>query len=653
MELLFKKGYIGSCQIKNRVVMTAMTTGFASLDGTPGEQLTSYYEERAKGGVGLIVTEIFRLNNEHGVAFPRQMYALNPMNVQPLAQMVARVHKYGTKIFAQLHHGGSTNSPEMNGGKIYGPSAVPNVSGIVPEAFTLEQIEELKQQFIATAVACKSADFDGVELHGAHGYLLCEFLSPSSNKRTDQYGGSLENRCRLPIEILQGIKAVCGKDFPVAIRFSADEFDPDHEGSLILADGVEIAKTFEAAGFDALDVSCGNYFTKYGENEEPYSYAQAWRKHISQAIKDAVNIPVIAINTIKQPEVAEQLLAEGNCDFVGVGRGHIADPEWVRKAREGRSAEIHKCIGCIYCFESLMSVGYMRCSVNPRVGKEATLKEKPECNGNGHKVGVVGGGPAGLQAAAVLGKRGFDVTVYEKEEKTGGAVNLAAATAPYKDKVGWLADALKIEAEKAGAKIVTGVTATPELLKKDGIESIFYAAGANQAMPPVPGVDRENVVFATDVIAGKKEVCGNVVIVGSGLTGLETAEMLYREGKVTKITVADMIPQIGLGMYPSVFVDIMRQLAGADLTLLPGHALACVDDNGVVLTKLEDGSAVPVQADYVLMATGQKIDREQLKSFEEAFDRVVLLGEAKKVPGRIATSLSDAYIESLGFDPMA
>ncbi len=653
MKRLFQKGYIGKCQIKNRVVMTAMTTGYAGLDGAPTEQLTRYYEERAKGGAGLIVTEIFCLNREHGIAFPRQLYALNPMNVQPLAQMVARVHKYGTKIFAQLHHGGSTNSPELNGGKIYGPSAIPNVSGIVPEAFTLEQIEELKQQFIMTAAACQAADFDGVELHGAHGYLLCEFLSASSNHRDDRYGGSLENRCRLPIEILQGIRAVCGPDFPVAIRFSADEFDPDHEGSITLEDGVAIAREFEKAGFDALDVSCGNYFTKYGENEEPYSYAQGWRRHISKAVKEAVSIPVIAINTIKQPEIAEELLEEGCCDFVGVGRGQIADPEWTRKAAEGRSCDIRKCIGCLYCFESLLSVGYVRCSVNPRAGREATLAAEPERNGGGRKVGVVGGGPAGLQSASVLAKRGFDVTLYEKEDKVGGAANLAAATAPYKEKIAWLVDTLRKEAEDSGARIKTGCEATPELLKADGIESVFYAAGAPQLRPNIPGLDGSNIRMANDVISGKADAGGNVTIIGSGLTGMETAEMLLHDGRASKVTLVDMLPQIGSGMYTSIYIDVMRQLEGYDVTFLPGHALTGADGKGVNLTRTEDGTAVRVDSDCVVLAMGQRPDAAQLKSFEDAFDRVVVLGESRKVPGRIGVSISDAYIAASGFDPTA
>ena len=325
---LFEKGHIGSLTLKNRAVMTAMTTGYAGLDGAPTEQLCQYYEDRAKGGVGLIVTEIFRVNQEHGVAFPRQMYALNPMNIQPLAQMVDRVHQYGTKIFAQIHHGGSTNSPELNGGRIVAPSAVPNVSGVMPDPLTLEQIEELKQQFIGTAAAAKAAGFDGVEVHGAHGYLLCEFLSSAFNKRTDQYGGSIENRCRLITEIIQGIKAVCGRDFPVGVRFSCDEHDPFHPDSITLAEGVEFAKIFEKAGADVLDVSNGNYFCPFGENEEPYSYAEGWRAPETSAIKNAVNIPVIGVSNIKTPDVAEKLLEENICDFVGVGRAHIADPEW-------------------------------------------------------------------------------------------------------------------------------------------------------------------------------------------------------------------------------------------------------------------------------------------------------------------------------------
>lgn len=649
---LFEKGHIGSLTLKNRVVMTAMTTGYAGLDGAPTEQLCQYYEDRAKGGVGLIVTEIFRVNQEHGVAFPRQMYALNPMNVQPLAQMAERVHQYGTKIFAQIHHGGSTNSPEMNGGNLVAPSAVPNVSGIMPTPLTIEQIEELKAQFIGTAAAVKAAGFDGVEIHGAHGYLLCEFLSAAFNKRTDQYGGSIENRCRLITEIVQGIKAVCGRDFPVAIRFSCDEHDPFHPDSITLAEGVEFAKLFEAAGADMIDVSNGNYFCPYSENEEPYSYAEGWRAPETRAIKEAVSIPVAGVSNIKTPAVAERLLAEGVCDFVGVGRAHIADPEWCRKAAMDRNDKIHHCIGCLYCFESLMTVGYVRCSVNPKAGREAALHAEPARDGMGRKIAVVGGGAAGMQAAAELGRRGFDVTLYEKAKTLGGELNLAAATAPYKEKVGWLTTTLQAEMEEAGVCVKTGTAATPELIAELAPEAVFLASGGKPIIPPLPGIDRENVVLAADVIADRKSVSGNVLIVGAGLTGLETAEKLFRTGSADQVTVIDMLPKIGANMYPSIFIDVTHQMEGKPLTLLAGRKLKEITGAGATVLNIEEQKEETLAADYIILAMGTKADTETIAAYEKAFGRVITLGQTHKNPGRIATSLAEAYIAARGFDPL-
>ncbi len=647
---LLEKGYLGTCQIRNRTVMTAMTTGYAGLDGAPTEQLTRYYEERAKGGIGLIVTEIFRVNNVHGVAFPRQMYALNPMNIQPLAQMTARVHQHGAKIFAQIHHGGSTNSPEMNNGRIVAPSAVPNVSGIMPDPLTLEEIEELKQQFIGTAAACKAADFDGVEIHGAHGYLLCEFLSPAFNKREDQYGGSIENRCRLITEIVQGIKTVCGRDFPVGVRFSCDEHDPFHPDSLKLEDGIEIAKVLEASGADFLDVSNGNYFCPHSENEEPYSYAQGCREEETKAIKNAVNIPVIGVSNIKSPSVAERLLENGACDFVGIGRQSIADPCWVNKTKAGKDEEIAHCIGCLYCFESLMTVGYVRCSVNPKVGREGVFHEDPVCDGNGRKVAVVGGGVAGMEAAAVLGQRGFDVTLYEKDSKLGGEVNLACATAPYKDKVGWLVTTLSKEMEKGNVKVHLNCDATPEVVKAGAPEAVFLATGGKPIVPNLPGVDSDKVSLAADVIGGKKEPCGKIVIVGGGLTGLETAEKLFREDPDRDITVVDMLPKIGMTMYPAIYDDVVKQMAGNKLTLRSGCMLKEVTEEGVKVLRTEDNNEEVIPADSVILAMGNRADKMTIDAYEKEFDRVIPLGQTAKNPGRIATSVFDGYVNARGFE---
>jgi len=630
--------------------MTAMTTGFAGLDGQPTEQIMDYYEERAKGGVGLIVSEIFCLNKEHGVSLPRQMYALNPMHIHPLAEVAARIHRYGAKIFAQLNHGGSTLNPANNNGNLFAPSAIPNATGLMPTALTLEQIEELKQQFIMSAVMLKAAGWDGVEIHGAHGYLLCEFFSPSSNVRTDQYGGSRENRVRFATEIIAGIKAVCGPDFPVAVRLSAQEYDPDHEGSITLEEGVEIAKLLEAAGADAIDVSCGNYFTKFGESMEPYSFEQGWKKGNAKAIREAVNIPVIAVNNIKEPEVAEALMEEGVCDFVGIGRGNIADPEWVRKAKEGRSNEIRKCLGCMYCFESLTTLGFARCSVNPKMSHEHSYKAPPDVNGNGRKVVVIGGGLAGMQSASLLAQRGFAVTLLEKNNELGGALNLADKTAPYKAKLTWLRDTMALECKKAGVDIRLNTVATVESVKELNPDAVFLCAGATPVCPALPGLDGDNVVLANDVISGKAAVSGKVAVIGSGLTGLETAELISNNDAVEKIYIADMVPQLGTGIYPAVFVDVVRHIK-KDPVMMPGHKLDSVSGGKVKLIKVDDNTVVELDVDTVVLAMGLKPDTAVVQKFEEAFERVVVLGENLKAPGRIATSISDAYIAAYSFDP--
>ncbi len=648
---VFEKGHIGALTLKNRVVMTSMTTGYAGLDGAPTEQLCRYYEERARGGVGLIVTEIFKLNLDHGVAFPRQLYALNPMNIQPLAQMVDRVHQYGTKIFAQLHHGGSTNDPALNHGRIVAPSAVPNVSGIMPEPLTIEEIEELKGQFIGSAAAVKAAGFDGVEIHAAHGYLLCEFLSAAFNKREDQYGGSIENRCRLICEIIQGIKAACGRNFPVGVRFSCDEHDPSHPDSITLDEGVEMAKCFEAAGADVIDVSNGNYFVAYSENEEPYSYEEGCRAPETSAIKNAVSVPVIGVSNIKNPETAERLLEDGVCDFVGLGRANIADPEWCKKAAAGCNECIHHCIGCLYCFESLLSVGYVRCSVNPRAGREAALHEEPVKNGNGTKVAVVGGGIAGMEAAAVLGNRGFDVTLYEKDEKLGGELNLASATAPYKNKLAWLITTMEREMDAANVRVVTGCEATPEIVREGDPAAVFLASGGRPIVPRLPGIDKANVVLASDVISGKVKPGGRIVIVGAGLTGLETAEKLFRDNAAEFITVVDMVKQIGAGMYPAIFVDVMHQMEGKPLSLLASRKLKEITDAGIVTENLETGADECIEADCVILAMGTRVDSDTIRAYEDAFDRVICLGQTHRNPGRIATSMTEGYIAARGFDP--
>ncbi|MCR4587003.1 MAG: tRNA-dihydrouridine synthase, partial [Lachnospiraceae bacterium] len=411
-EKIFQRGRIGSLNLKNRVVMPAMGVSLAQQNGEANEHIIRYYEERAKGGVGLIITEICRVEPVYGTAIPNQLGAYEMGQIPHLERLAERVHKYGTKIFLQLQHPGRENKSSMIGGRqIVAPSPVMcKVTQEMPRELTTEEVQDLVKAFIRGAVFAKIAGFDGVELHAAHGYLLNEFLSPYTNKRTDRYGGSFANRIRIMEEMITGIRFMCGPQFAISVRISADEFV---EGGLKLEDGVKIARTLESFGIDVINVSSGIYESST-TIVEPASFAQGWRRHLGTAVKKAVKIPVIAANNIKDPEVAEELLETDVCDFVALGRAHLADPNWVKKTKEGRADEINKCIGCLYCFGSLSEGSHIKCAVNPRCGREVEYAKVVK-NGNGRKVAIIGGGPAGMQAALTLSERGFAPVLFEKE----------------------------------------------------------------------------------------------------------------------------------------------------------------------------------------------------------------------------------------------
>ena len=335
--------------------------------------------------------------------------------------------------------------------------------------------------------------------------------------------------------------------------------------------------------------------------------------------------------------------------FLSIRRKSASVIYWQDK--EGRTDEIAHCICCLYCFESLLTVRYVRCFVNLKAGREAVFHEEPVKDGNGRKVAVVGGGVAGMKASAVLGQRGFDVTLYEKDEKLGGEVNLACATAPYKDKVGWLVTTLCKEMENAGVHIKLGTEATHEMVKADGPEAVFLATGGKPIVPNLPGIDGADAVGAYDVIRGKVTPSGKIVVAGGCLTGLETAEKLFRENADLDITVVDMLPKIGMTMYPTIFDDVMKQMEGRNLTLKAGCMLKEVTAEGIRVTKTDDQSEECIPADCVILAMGTRADKACIKAFEDTFDHVIPIGQTAENPGRIATSVFDGYTAARGFEP--
>lgn len=685
-ELLSSPMKIGSCEIKNRVVLAPMLMGFGQFDGTPTKKLMDYYEERAKGGTGLIITEITRVNDKTGSAAFAQLAASHDYHIKPLSELAERIHKHGAKIFIQLHHPGRQNIGLLVGtvplsiqmekltkglyGKLLykltpkiGPTLIENnisPSSVAPSAcepayfaggkvraLSHREIKELENQFIDAAERVKKSGCDGVELHASHGYLFQQFLSPVTNQRTDEYGGSFENRMRFILNILRGIKERCGKDFPVIVRLTADEcysYIGEENKGYKLEDGIKAAKMLEENGADAIDVSSAGYDT-FNYWLEPVSFTPGWRKYMAKAIKEAVNVPVLAANLIRTPEQAEAQLKEGVQDFVSLGRPHIADPHWTEKALSGEGV-IKRCICCLNCIESMQTNAYSgshgECAVNPFVGHE---KDELIKDGNDRKILIIGAGPAGLTAAEILADRGFKVTIIEKDEKAGGQINLAAAP-PEKGKTAWfIEDAVKACEEK-GVEIKLRTAATKEMIKAQAPYKVIIATGSNPVTPSFEGdIDKNNILTFREVLTNENspENC-DVAVIGSGLTGLETAHHLTEKG--CTVTIIEMADEIAPGTWMQHRDDILPKLQKAGVKIFTDTKLIKTGNGFIEAEQLKEKKILRLPCDKVVLALGSRSENRLAKELEKDGFAPIVIGDALKV-GKIADATKAAYMAAI------
>lgn len=634
---LFEPGRIGTMTLKNRGVMMPMATEQADRSGVPTPRQIRYYQERAKGGVAMIINEYTGVDDVDSIPAIHNLRAAREYHVAELEKLTDAVHLYDCKIVAQLHHGGATSNPALTGRDNLAPSAVPIADGRpVPKEMTLEDIRRIQRKFVDAAVRCKKAGYDAVELHGAHGYLIAQFFSKYYNRRTDAYGGSVENRCRFLTEIIAGIREKLGR-FPILVRMCGDEMTPV-EGFLTLEDGLEIAKHLETHGIDAINISNGS--ARNGDaNCEPFSYQPGWKKHVAKAYKEALHIPVIATNTIKDPDFAESLLEEGVCDFVGLGRSQLADPEFMNKAKAGQADLIRGCIGCLYCRERVLGGSLpIRCAVNARTGREIDFPHLRK-DGAGRTVAVVGGGPAGMEAARVLALRQFHVVLFEKEAALGGTLNIASIP-PFKDKLDKLAKTMARQLEALGVEVRCGVSATVEAVRRENPVGVIVACGAEPVVPKLPGLDLPHVYTAEQVLQGQILYQGPVAVIGSGLTGLETAEVLLNRGHM--VSLVEMLPALGPGVFPAILNDELSRIDRARTDVYTSHKLLSVAPGEIRLERLEDGAEVTVKADSVVLAMGVRPRDALAETFERAFDRVIRVGDAR-TGGRIATAIRQGF----------
>ncbi|MEG0250770.1 MAG: FAD-dependent oxidoreductase [Peptostreptococcus sp.] len=648
-EKLFSPANIGKVKIKNRLVMSPMGTGIANLDGTPSDEMIRYYEERAKGGVGLIYTEVCRVNDINGAAILKQLSLTNERNIPRMSEMVSVVHKYGTKIFCQLHHPGrETNRALIGGNLCVGASdKMCLLSKQETRALSTEEVKGIISNYITAAKRAKEAGFDGVEIHAAHGYLPGQFLSPYTNNRSDEYGGSFENRMRFVVEIIEGIHKECGFDYPITVRFSTDELldmNGVKENYIHSKDGVEIAKGLEKAGIDGINVSCGIYETGVSVIE-PTTYSQAWRTYLIKPIKEAVSIPVIAVNNVREPKVAEELLEEGVQDFVALGRALICDPFWANKALEGREDEIRKCIGCLRCFESLNENSPRNmppeCSMNPRAFKELKYDEE-RYDSDHHKVLVIGGGPAGMSAAVEAARRGMSVTLLEKEDKLGGIIYYASK-APKKEMLDWLTDWYQEEMQRLGVDIRLGVDPSIEYIEELSPDSIIVSTGAKAIVPSkITGINKDNVYGFEDILDIDSKVKNQkVIVIGSGITGLECASQLNHFGCET--TVIDMLDSIAPGANPSIVQDDVRRLMKEGTQFKLSRALMEVRDDCILVKNTKTNEIETMKCDSVALSLGITQNNQLFSKLKDKFDNIHLVGAARDTKGLIHGATAEGF----------
>jgi 2,4-dienoyl-CoA reductase-like NADH-dependent reductase (Old Yellow Enzyme family)/thioredoxin reductase len=620
--------------LANRLVMAPVKTGYGNAAGEVTQRHLDFYARRAQGGVGLIIPEPMYVHPS-GRELPTQIGIHEDRLVPTLRRLTEVIHWHGVKVAAHLNHAGRMANPKAASPPVLSASPVPCPAvGVIPQAIPPEGIFTVIGWFRDAARRAREAGFDAVELQFGHGYLVSQFLSPLVNRRGDEYGGDLAGRFRFAGELLFGVRDAVGPDFPVICRISGEEYVP---GGLTIEESREIAWWLQALSADALHVGGGTACEAPAWFFQHMALPRGDFLRAAALIRQAVSIPVIAVGRLGDPELIKAALAEGKADLVALGRPLVADPFFPSKMLGGAYDAIRYCAACLDgCLGRVKAGEGLRCAINPSVGREG--EPRPRRVARWRRVFVVGGGPAGMEAALTAAARGYHVELFEARETLGGQAALAALP-PHKEGCRAVTDSLAAAVRRAGIPVHAGTRTTVDELVKGYPDAVIVATGAEPIVPAIPGLAEFGFSTGHQVLRGEAEVGPRVLVIGGGMVGMEVAEFLAAQGRA--VTVIEMLPEVARDMEPIARALLLKRLHALPVTLLTGATVTGISPEEILAERGgEEFHLAPV--DTVVVAAGMRPVDELSRGLRDLEVEVHVIGDAQR-PRRIFDAVHEGY----------